>query len=72
MIAECDLKPFDFLHLVNLIGQSAGTITDWKSNQLSLKSGGNVIASLSKKGAQWFYKNFKKYLRISSCDTIFN
>jgi hypothetical protein len=56
MIAECDLKPFDFLHLVNLIGQSAGTITDWKSNQLSLKSGGNVIASLSKKVHSDFIK----------------
>ena len=49
MVAECDLKPFDFILLVVLIEELGGTITNWKGNQLSLKSGGNVIASLSKK-----------------------
>ena len=56
MVAECDLKPFDFLPLVNLIEESGGTITDWKGNQLSLKSGGNVVASLSKKAHSDFIK----------------
>ena len=52
MVAECDLKPFDFILLVVLIEELGGTITDWKGNQLSLKSGGNVIASLSKKSTR--------------------
>jgi fructose-1,6-bisphosphatase/inositol monophosphatase family enzyme len=56
MVAECDLKPFDFLPLVNLIEESGGTITDWKGNQLSLKSGGNVVASISKKAHSDFIK----------------
>ncbi len=56
MVAECDLKPFDFLPLVNLIEESGGTITDWRGNQLSLKSGGNVVASLSKKAHSEFIK----------------
>ena len=56
MVAECNLKPFDFLPLVNLIEESGGTITDWKGNQLSLKSGGNVVASISKKAHSDFIK----------------
>jgi len=56
MVAECDLKPFDFLPLVNLIEESGGSITDWRGNQLSLKSGGNVVASLSKKAHSEFIK----------------
>jgi fructose-1,6-bisphosphatase/inositol monophosphatase family enzyme len=52
MVAECDLKPFDLLILVNLIEETGGTITEWKGYQLSLKSGSNIIASLSKKNTQ--------------------
>jgi len=39
-----------------LIEESGGTITDWKGNQLSLKSGGNVVASISKKAHSDFIK----------------
>ena len=36
--------------------ESGGSITDWRGNQLSLKSGGNVVASLSKKAHSEFIK----------------
>lgn len=60
MVAECDLKPFDFLPLVNLIEETGGTITDWNGDHLSLKSGGNVVASISKKAHSEFIKISKK------------
>ena len=61
MVAECDLKPFDFLPLVNLIEESGGIITDWRGNKLSLKSGGNVVASLSKKAHSEYIKISKSH-----------
>jgi|TARA_B100000787_G_C16177201_1_gene289708 inositol-phosphate phosphatase/L-galactose 1-phosphate phosphatase/histidinol-phosphatase len=56
MVAESDLKPFDFLPLVNLIEETGGIISDWRGNQLSLKSAGNVVASISKKAHSDFIK----------------
>ncbi|MAV81903.1 MAG: hypothetical protein CMI90_00385 [Pelagibacteraceae bacterium] len=56
MVVECDLKPYDFMPLINLIEESGGIITDWKGKHLSLKSNDKVVASMSKKAHQEFIK----------------
>ena len=51
-----NLAAATFLPLVNLIEETGGIISDWRGNQLSLKSAGNVVASISKKAHSDFIK----------------
>jgi histidinol phosphatase-like enzyme (inositol monophosphatase family) len=48
LIIEANMKPWDYLAQVSLINEYGGIITDWKGEQLSLKSSGKIIASLEK------------------------
>ena len=44
-VIECGLGPYDYLPLVPIIEGSGGVITDWEGNNLSLSSGGKVVAA---------------------------
>jgi fructose-1,6-bisphosphatase/inositol monophosphatase family enzyme len=72
MVVESDLKPYDYMPLVNLIEESGGIISDWKGNHLSLKSSDKVVASISRKAHMQFIKISKKNLSVSSSYTITN
>ncbi|MGY0399990.1 MAG: histidinol-phosphatase [Ostreibacterium sp.] len=44
VVLEADLKIYDFLPLILIVEQSGGIITDWKGNQLTKNSSGQVLA----------------------------
>lgn len=45
IIADFDMKPYDYCALVPLISNAGGCITDWDGHPLTLSNGGNVLAS---------------------------
>jgi inositol-phosphate phosphatase / L-galactose 1-phosphate phosphatase / histidinol-phosphatase len=45
VIAEADLKPYDFMALVPIIHGAAGVMTDWAGGALTLESVGEVLAT---------------------------
>ena len=57
MVVENNLKPWDYMALVNIIEESGGVITDWKGKELDIFSNGNVVASISKKAMQNFLRS---------------
>ena len=56
MVVENNLKPWDYMALVNIIEESGGIITDWKGKDLDIYSDGNIVASISKKSHREFLK----------------
>ena len=56
MVVENNLKPWDYMALINIIEESGGIITDWKGKELDIFSKGNVVASISKKSHEEFLK----------------
>ena len=48
-VIENNLKPWDYMALINIIEEAGGIITDWRGKKLTINSDGRVIASLSKK-----------------------
>ena len=54
MVVENNLKPWDYMALINIIEESGGIITDWRGKELNIFSNGNVVASISKKGHKEF------------------
>ncbi|MHA1107687.1 MAG: histidinol-phosphatase [Alphaproteobacteria bacterium] len=45
IIAEADLKPYDFCALIPVVEGAGGIITDWQGRALDLASDGRVIAA---------------------------
>jgi histidinol phosphatase-like enzyme (inositol monophosphatase family) len=45
VVAEGDLKPYDYLALVPIVEGAGGTITDWAGDPLGLHSDGRVLAA---------------------------
>ncbi|WP_338050157.1 inositol monophosphatase family protein [Rhodovibrio sodomensis] len=45
LVAEADLKPYDYLALVPVIEGAGGTVTDWAGGSLDLDSDGRVLAA---------------------------
>ena len=45
MVCEADLKPYDFCALVPVVKGAGGIITDWRGEELSVKSDGRVLAA---------------------------
>ena len=45
LVVEADLKPYDFMALAPVVEGAGGTITDWHGEELTLDSGGRVIAA---------------------------
>ncbi len=45
VIAEADLKPYDFCALIPVVEGAGGIMTDWQGRALDLASDGRVIAS---------------------------
>jgi inositol-phosphate phosphatase/L-galactose 1-phosphate phosphatase/histidinol-phosphatase len=52
LVAEADLKPYDFCALAPVIEGSGGTITDWRGKPLDLHSDGRVLAAGDKRLAR--------------------
>ncbi|MHB1303453.1 MAG: inositol monophosphatase family protein [Acidiphilium sp.] len=44
VIAECDLKPWDWSALVPVIEAAGGSVTDWRGRPLTLESDGAILA----------------------------
>jgi inositol-phosphate phosphatase / L-galactose 1-phosphate phosphatase / histidinol-phosphatase len=45
VIAEADLKPYDFMALVPVIHGAGGVMTDWAGGALTIESSGEVLAT---------------------------
>ncbi|MAZ02092.1 MAG: histidinol-phosphatase [Sneathiella sp.] len=45
IIADCDMKPFDYCALVPIVENAGGRITDWSGNSLTLSNPGYVLAA---------------------------
>ncbi|KAK4532715.1 hypothetical protein CCYA_CCYA13G3572 [Cyanidiococcus yangmingshanensis] len=45
IVAEADLKPWDFMALVPIVTGAGGVITDWSGHALGLHSDGRVLAA---------------------------
>jgi inositol-phosphate phosphatase / L-galactose 1-phosphate phosphatase / histidinol-phosphatase len=48
LIAEADLKPYDFMALVPVIEGAGGVMTDWAGGELTIASNGEVLAATSR------------------------
>ncbi len=48
LIAEADLKPYDFMALVPVVQGAGGVISDWQGQDLTIASGGRVLAATGK------------------------
>ena len=53
MVVENNLKPWDYMALVNIIEESGGVITDWKGKKLDIFSNGNVVHRFQKSHAEF-------------------
>jgi inositol-phosphate phosphatase/L-galactose 1-phosphate phosphatase/histidinol-phosphatase len=49
MVADFDMKPYDYCAVIPLIENAGGVVSDWDGNALSLNTPGYVLASASKK-----------------------
>ena len=45
LVVEADLKPYDFCALAPVVNGAGGSITDWRSQALTLESDGRIVAS---------------------------
>ena len=45
VVLEANLKPYDYIASVAIISGAGGRFTDWKGNNLNLKSDGKILAS---------------------------
>ncbi|MBL4907107.1 MAG: hypothetical protein JKX94_06615 [Sneathiella sp.] len=45
IVADSDMKPFDYCALVPIVENAGGSITDWDGNKLTLANPGYVLAS---------------------------
>ncbi|MEX0582572.1 MAG: histidinol-phosphatase [Sneathiella sp.] len=45
IVADCDMKPFDYCALVPIVENAGGMITDWAGNPLTLSNPGYVLAA---------------------------
>ena len=52
LVAEANLKPYDFCALAPVIEGAGGTITDWRGKPLDLTSDGRVLAAGDKRLAR--------------------
>ena len=44
VVMEAGLKPFDFMALIPIIKNAGGIVTDWRGNQMTLESSGQILA----------------------------
>ncbi len=44
VVADCDMKPYDYAALVPIVENAGGKITDWTGNPLTLSNPGFVLA----------------------------
>ena len=44
VVMEAGLKPFDFMALIPVIKNAGGIVTDWRANQMTLESSGQILA----------------------------
>ncbi|WP_025897797.1 inositol monophosphatase family protein [Sneathiella glossodoripedis] len=49
IVADADMKPFDYCALVPVVENAGGTISDWDGNPLTLTNPGYVLASGNQK-----------------------
>ena len=49
LVFEADLKPYDFMALVNVVEEAGGVMSDWQGNPLTLESGRQVIAAANRR-----------------------
>jgi inositol-phosphate phosphatase/L-galactose 1-phosphate phosphatase/histidinol-phosphatase len=47
IIIESNLKPYDYVPLINIIKESGGIITDWSGNEIIIGSNKNILATAS-------------------------
>ncbi|USG61737.1 histidinol-phosphatase [Sneathiella marina] len=45
IVADCDMKPYDYCGLVPIIENAGGKITDWEGNPLTISNPGYVLAA---------------------------
>ena len=45
IVADCDMKPYDYAALVPIVENAGGKITDWKGNPMTLANPGFVLAA---------------------------
>ena len=45
LVAEADLKPYDFCALAPVVEGAGGVMTDWQGHSLTLNSNGRVVAA---------------------------
>jgi inositol-phosphate phosphatase/L-galactose 1-phosphate phosphatase/histidinol-phosphatase len=45
IVADCDMKPYDYAALVPIVENAGGKITDWEGNSLTLSNPGFVLAA---------------------------
>lgn len=45
LIADADMKPYDYCAVVPLIEEAGGVITDWQGERLTLHSDGHILAA---------------------------
>ncbi len=45
LVAEADMKPYDYAALVPVVNGAGGVITDWRGGDLNLESDGTVLAA---------------------------
>lgn len=45
IIADFDMKPYDYCALVPIVSSAGGRISDWDGNPLTLENSGNVLAA---------------------------
>jgi inositol-phosphate phosphatase / L-galactose 1-phosphate phosphatase / histidinol-phosphatase len=44
LVVEAGLKPYDFCALVPVIAGAGGVVTDWRGNQITIESKGDILA----------------------------
>lgn len=59
IIADFDMKPYDYCALVPIVSNAGGVISDWDGKPLTIENGGNVLAS----GSQELHKQVLEILK---------
>jgi histidinol-phosphatase len=48
IVADCDMKPYDYCALVPIVENAGGVITDWDGNPLTISTPGYVLAAATR------------------------
>jgi inositol-phosphate phosphatase/L-galactose 1-phosphate phosphatase/histidinol-phosphatase len=60
LVAESTMQPYDYVALVPVVAGAGGVITDWRGNELTIRSDGRVLAA----GDKHIHKAALKALKI--------